>query len=106
VTAVAFKDSLAGKEYTLTGPEALDHAQVVALISQAAGRTVAYHAIPEDAMLAGMRQAGLPESAVRYAGVLYGAVRAGYCAAVTPAVETLLGRKPTSFAAFAKQATW
>jgi uncharacterized protein YbjT (DUF2867 family) len=103
VAAVAFKAGLVGQEYTLTGPEALDHTAVTALISQATGKPVAYHAIPEEAMLAGMRGAGMPESAVQYAGVLYGAVRAGYTAAITPQVETLLKRKPTTFAAFARQ---
>jgi uncharacterized protein YbjT (DUF2867 family) len=103
VAAVAFQEGLAGQEYTLTGPEALDHTAVTDLISQATGKTVVYHAIPEEAMLAGMRGAGMPESAVQYAGILYGATRAGYTAAVTPQVETLLKRKPISFAAFAKQ---
>jgi uncharacterized protein YbjT (DUF2867 family) len=105
VAAVAFQEGLAGKEYTLTGPEALDHTAVTALISQATGKTVAYHAIPEEAMLAGMRGAGMPESAVQYAGMLYGATRAGYTAGVTPQVETLLKRKPTTFATFAQQST-
>jgi uncharacterized protein YbjT (DUF2867 family) len=105
VAAVAFQEGLAGKEYTLTGPEALDHTAATALISQATGKTVAYHAIPEEAMLAGMRGAGMSESAVQYAGMLYGATRAGYTAGVNSQVETLTKRKPTTFAAFAQQST-
>jgi hypothetical protein len=37
--------------------------------------------------------------------VLYSAVRAGYTAAITSDVETVLGRKPMSFDAFARQNT-
>jgi uncharacterized protein YbjT (DUF2867 family) len=105
VAAVAFVKGLASKEYNLTGPEALDHTAVAAIISKVSGKTIAYQAIPEDAMLNGMRGTGMPEGAVQYAGVLYSAVRAGYTAAITSDVETVLGRKPMSFDAFARQNT-
>ena len=45
----------------------------------------------------------MPEGAVQYAGMLYGAVRAGYTAAITPDYEAIIGRKPTSFETFARQ---
>ncbi len=45
----------------------------------------------------------MPESAVQYAGVLYGAVRADYMAAVTAEVEQVTGRKPLTFESFARQ---
>ena len=108
VAATAFARGLASKEYNLTGPEALDHAAVAAIISKVAGRPIAYQPIPEEAMLKGMRNTGMPESAVQYVGMLYGAVRAGYTAVVTKDVETVTGRKPTTFDAFARQnaAAW
>lgn len=108
VAAVAFVKSLLSKEYNLTGPEALDHTAVAAIISKVAGKPITYQSIPEEAMLNGLRGTGMPESAVQYVGVLYSAVRAGYMAAVTQDVETVTGRKPIIFQDFAWQnvAVW
>jgi uncharacterized protein YbjT (DUF2867 family) len=103
VAAAAIHQGLAGKEYNLTGPEALDHSTVAGIISTVGGKPVAYHPLSEEAMFQGLRGTGMPESAVQYVGVLYAAVRAGYTAAVTNDVETLTGRRPLSFEAFARQ---
>jgi uncharacterized protein YbjT (DUF2867 family) len=103
VAATAFVKALTSKEYNLTGPEALDHTQVVTIISQVSGKTVTYQAIPEEAMLKGLRGTGMPEGAVQYVGVLYSAVRAGCTAGVTTDVETVTGKKPTTFETFAGQ---
>ena len=106
--AAAFVKGLVSKEYNLTGPEALDHNQVAAILSKVSGKSITYQAIPEEAMLSGLRGTGMPESAVQYVGVLYSAVRAGYTGAVTQDVETVTGRKPTSFETFTQQsaAVW
>lgn len=101
VAAAAFDKRLVSKEYNLTGPEALDHTSVAALISKASGRTVTYQAIPDEAMLKGLRATGMPEGAVQYVGMLYSVVRAGYAAAVTKDVQTVTGRAPTRFADYA-----
>lgn len=103
VVATALAQGLVGRAYNLTGPEALDHAAVAALLSRVWGRPVAYRAISEEAMLEGLRQAGLPEGAVQYAGQLYQAVRAGFLARVTSDVEAVTGRAPISFETFARQ---
>jgi len=103
VVAVAFRKGLASREFNLTGPEALDHAAVAALISKVSGRRITYQSIPEEAMLSSLRGTGMPESAVQYVGALYSAVRAGHMAAVTNDVETVTGTKPTTFEAFAIQ---
>jgi uncharacterized protein YbjT (DUF2867 family) len=108
VAAAALDKGLVSKEYNLTGPEALDHNSVAAILSKASGRTVTYQAIPEEAMLKGLRDTGMPEGAVQYVGVLYSAVRAGYTAAVTKDVQTVTGRAPTRFEDFARDsaAAW
>jgi uncharacterized protein YbjT (DUF2867 family) len=100
--AVAFAAQHYGKEYNLTGPEALDHTQVARMITQAIGREVAYHALSEEAMLQGARDNGMPEPAVQYMAVLYSVVRAGYMAVVTDVVEKVTGHKPVFFAKFVK----
>ncbi len=106
--AAAFAEGLASKAYNLTGPEALDHTTVAAIISKVSGKLITYQAIPEEAMLSGLRRTGMPEGAVKYVGVLYSAVRAGYTAALTQDVETVTGKRPTTFEAFARQnsAAW
>ena len=108
VAVASFVNGLASKEYNLTGPEAFDHHQVAAMISKVSGKPITYQAIAEEAMLSGLRGTGMPESAVQYVGVLYNAVRAGYTGAVTRDVETVTGRKPTTFETFAQQsaAAW
>jgi uncharacterized protein YbjT (DUF2867 family) len=103
VAVAAFVNGLMSKEYNLTGPEALDHNQVVAILSKISGKSIAYQAIPEEAMLSGLRGTGMSESAVQYVGVLYRAVRAGYTGAVTRDVETVTGGKATTFETFARQ---
>jgi uncharacterized protein YbjT (DUF2867 family) len=102
VAAAAFEKEHFGAEYNLTGPAALDHAQVAGIISEVCGRQVQYHALTEAAMLQGARDQGMPEGAVQYMGVLYGAVRSGWLAAVTGDVEKVTGRPPISFGAFAQ----
>jgi len=100
VAAVALAEGRTGKEYTLTGPDALDHTEVAARISAAAGREIAYYALDEETMLQGARDNDMPEGAVQYLGVLYAAVRAGYTAAVTPDVAQVTGREATTFDEF------
>jgi len=98
------QQSLAGTELDLTGPEALDHAEVARIISAASGRTIRYQALTEEQMLDGARSHGMPAPAVAYLGMLYGVVRAGYAAGVANDFETLTGRRPTTFEAFAQAA--
>ncbi len=104
----AFQKPLTGVELDLTGPEALDHGEAARIISEAAGRPVAYHPLTEEEMAAGARSAGLPESTIAYLAALYSAVRGGYAAGITPVVGEVTGRAPLTFAEFARQyaAAW
>lgn len=106
VAVAALRQSATGTEIDLTGPEALDHTEVAKIISDAAGRTVQYHPLAEDQMLAGARGHGMPEPMVSYLAMLYGIVRAGYAAGIAPFPEDLTGRKPLSFRSFAEQVNW
>jgi uncharacterized protein YbjT (DUF2867 family) len=92
----------AGRAYTLTGGEALDHHQIARHVSEAAGTTIRYVPIGEDAARTAITAAGLSsERAERLIG-FYRLVRQGFCAPVTPDVETVLGRPPIAFARFAR----
>ena len=93
----------AGQAYNLTGPTALGHDQVAAIISEVSGRTIAYQSISDAAMRQGALENGLPETNVDYLSVLYQVTRAGTLAERTPDVEQILGRAPISFVEFARQ---
>jgi len=100
VATKSFADALYGKEFNLTGPEVLDHAQVAEIIGDKIGKAITYHALPEETMLQGARDQGMPEGAVQYMAVLYSVVRAGYMAAITDDVEKVTGCKPMAFKDF------
>ncbi|ASZ14340.1 NAD(P)H-binding protein [Chitinophaga pendula] len=91
--------------YTLTGPEALDHHQVAALISEANGQQVKYVPLTEEEHAAALRAAGVPEPSIAYMGALFQAVRAGFMAPVTDVVKQITGQAPKDFKTFAA-ATW
>ena len=97
----AFQTPSGGKEFNLTGPEALDHSEAARIIGEAAGRPVAYHPLTEEQMLAGARTQGMPEPAIAYLAVLYSVVRQGLAAGVTGDIEAITGRKPMTFTEFA-----
>jgi uncharacterized protein YbjT (DUF2867 family) len=102
VATVAFDEGGSGIEYSLTGPEALDHAEVADLISRVTGRLVTYQDIPEEMMLQVARDRGLPEASVQYLGMLYQAVRAGFCGQVFDDVRRLTDRDALRFQDFAE----
>jgi uncharacterized protein YbjT (DUF2867 family) len=91
-----------GQAYDLTGGEALDHAQVAAILAEASRRPISYQDVPEEALRAALDQGGLSGPQVDYVLGLYRQVRAGACGEVLPTVERLLGRPPRTFAAFAE----
>lgn len=103
VVAAAFSQKLTGKAFNLTGPRALDRSEAAALINEAAGKPISYNAIPEDTMLQGARDNGMPEGHVQFMAALYQAVRNGWTEPTTPDVEQVLGRPPVSFEAFVRK---
>lgn len=102
VVITAFQKAITGVEMDLTGPAALDHSEVAAIISRASGHKIEYRPISERQMVDGARAAGLGEPAILYLTMLYSVVRSGFEAGVTNDVERLLGRKPLSFEEFAQ----
>ena len=88
-----------GKAYALTGPAALTRAEVAAALSKVSGREVKYVAVDDAALRAGM--AGAPASLIELMSALFGFVRQGWTAGLSPDVERVLGRPPRDFAAFA-----
>jgi uncharacterized protein YbjT (DUF2867 family) len=102
VAGAAFAENLAWEEYNLTGPAALNHAEVARTISAAIGKEIKYHALTIEAMLKGARDMGMSEGAIHYLDDLYSAVRSGYTAQVTDDVKKVTGKEPMAFEAFVR----
>jgi uncharacterized protein YbjT (DUF2867 family) len=96
------QDDHDGKEYTVTGPEALDHTEACAILSKAAGRKIPYTPISDDDLRAALRAQSMPPESVEEMVRLYGIVREGSCAVVSDDVATVLGRPPITFAQYAE----
>ncbi len=87
-------DGHAGAIYNATGPERLSGAQRAALIAEITGRPLAFLAIAEEQMRAGLTQAGLPVEVVNTVIDLQTSFAAGEFDIVTGDVERLGGRTP------------
>ena len=92
-----------GKAYALTGGEALDHGEIARIIGQCVNATVRYLALDEEAARRALGATGLPAQRVERLLGMYRLVRQGFSAGVSPDVQAVLGRPPTTFAEFARQ---
>jgi NAD(P)H dehydrogenase (quinone) len=82
--------------YDVTGPAAVTRAELAATASRISGKPLSYVNLDPQQMRQGLLDAGLPPIiADAYVGFDVAASR-GYHAIVTPAVEELTGRAPTS----------
>jgi uncharacterized protein YbjT (DUF2867 family) len=90
-----------GKIYPITGPEALTMAEVAERLSVVTGKPIRYvNVAPEDAKNAQLA-AGMPPYLADALVELFAERRNGKESQVYPTVQAILGRRPTSFAAFA-----
>lgn len=91
-----------GRAYVLTGPEALDHAQVGAILGEATGRPLGYRPLDEEAGRRAVLAAGLGARRADRLTRFYRLVRAGACAPVSGDVASVLGRPAIPFHRFAE----
>lgn len=97
-----------GRIWTPTGP-ALTYAEVAGLLSTELGRTVRYRPIGPLAFLRHAREVlGMPTSMAAISTVLQVSARVGLAAFETGDVQSVTGRPPGTFAAFARRerAVW
>lgn len=92
-----------GRAYTLTGPAALDHAEVAATLADASGTPIRYVPLDEDAARGLFASADLSPARVERLIGFYRLVRAGWCAPVSDAIPVVLGRPARNFARFARE---
>ena len=76
---------------------------MAATLSAATGREVEYVEIPDAAAEQAMVRAGLPDPAAEQVVNVFRMLRRGVAEQVTATVESLTGRRPRDFAAFAHQ---
>jgi uncharacterized protein YbjT (DUF2867 family) len=104
VAAVAVKvlteDGHVGKAYTLTGPQSLSNKEIAQMLSDVLGREIRFINLPPAELKQALLSAGIPEWNANALLDLQRLYREGKAAAITPHVEEILGRKPTSFAKF------
>jgi uncharacterized protein YbjT (DUF2867 family) len=101
--AVLLERGHEGRAPLLTGAEALDGAEIAAILSRATGREVRYTARSHDDTRAALRAVALPEAAIEASIARYREVEAGAFAAFSPALGEILGRPPRSFASYAHE---
>jgi uncharacterized protein YbjT (DUF2867 family) len=92
-----------GQTYVITGPEALSHAMVAAILSEAVGRRIVYRDIELEALREQLVAAGTPPWLVDVRMEFTSVLREGFAAVVTDTVIRTTGHKPRTFAAFAAE---
>ena len=92
----------AGKTYTLTGPEALSHAEMAAKLSDALGRTITFVDVPPEAMRDALSHTPMP--AWQAYGLIedYAHYHRGEATVVASGVKDATGTAPRPFTAFAR----
>jgi uncharacterized protein YbjT (DUF2867 family) len=91
-----------GHAYTLTGAEALSHFAVAEKLSLAAGTTISYVPISEEAARVGLAAHAIPADRIERWADFFAKVRKGLCASVSGDLERVLQRPPILFDRYAK----
>ncbi|HEX6363082.1 MAG TPA: NAD(P)H-binding protein [Albitalea sp.] len=90
------------QDFDLTGPRALDHDEVAAILSRASGRTIRFEDIEPQALRQALLGAGLNADYAEFLLVILGFLAAGYSERTTDSVQRLLGRAPIDFERYAQ----
>jgi uncharacterized protein YbjT (DUF2867 family) len=90
------------KTYNITGQDALSYSQVADILSNEVGKKISYIDVSEDDARKGMKQIGVDNWSINIMLELFKIIRAGYGSETTNVVERITGRKPISFAQFAR----
>ena len=99
VTALTEPGRLDGITPPLTGPEALDFADIARIASDLTGHEITCVTVSDDEWLTRMRSFGVPEAGAAFLLGIFTASRKGEFNLVGPSLGDILGRKPTSFRA-------
>lgn len=92
-----------GRSLPITGPEALNYAEMTAKVGAAIGKPLRFEAISDDEARRQLVSWRAPEALVEARLSIFRAIREGRLADVTTEVERVLGRKPISFDQWARE---
>ncbi len=90
-----------GKAYTLTGIEALNHQEVVDILSRVSGKRIEYVPLTEEMACAGLKKAGIADELIERWRAFFRIVRQGLCAEITPDLTRIMGRSAIRFEQYA-----
>jgi uncharacterized protein YbjT (DUF2867 family) len=93
-----------GRDFDLTGPESLTHADVARTLSAETGRAIRYEDIDPAVLRKGLLAGGVPADYAEFLLVILGFLKQGYAERTTDTVEKLIGRKPIAFSRYARDA--
>jgi uncharacterized protein YbjT (DUF2867 family) len=96
-------DRHAGQLYELTGPRLLSFRDAVAEIGKAAGRDIGFVSVPIEEYAAMLKEYGLPQDFIWLLNHLFTTVL-GRKPELADGVQRALGREPTDFADYAREA--
>ncbi|QDK79833.1 SDR family oxidoreductase [Spirosoma sp. KCTC 42546] len=91
-----------GKIYTLTGPQALTHAEIADELSKAVGRQITFIDVPPAAMRAALAGVGFPDWQADGLIEDYAHYSRNEASAIEAGVEDATGKLPRNFADFAR----
>lgn len=100
--AVLTQSGHEGRVYTLTGSEALSYFEAAEILSRAVGRQITYVPLSEDQVRRQAQASGRPDFLLQIGLNMDAFGRSGGFARVTGEFEGLIGRKPITFAQFAR----
>jgi uncharacterized protein YbjT (DUF2867 family) len=89
-------------DFTITGDESISYDRVAELISQACGRPISHTHISTEALIERFLVRGLPELTARFLAAGYQTIATGYQDRTTQDFNSLTGKRPTRFQAFAQ----
>lgn len=106
IAAVAAKllvsDSDNNQAFDLSGPEAIDHAQVASAIANVTGKEITYQEISAEDLKKGLLAAGVPADYTEFLLMIFGFLKEGYNAGLTPHVKNLTRKNPRSIEEYAQ----
>jgi NAD(P)H dehydrogenase (quinone) len=100
IAAGLVSGSTDSRTYTLTGPHAYTTAEIAALVSEVTGKPLEVIQVPDEALIEGVKSAGVPEDFAEVVVSFDANMRSGRIAMVTDAIETLSGRAPKTLKQF------
>jgi uncharacterized protein YbjT (DUF2867 family) len=91
-----------GKVYTITGPEILSYHQAAEILSKATGKKIRYINVPEEEYRQEMKDSGIGDWWINVIMEVYQFYKSRIQEQISTAVEEVTGKKPITFAQFAR----